>query len=96
MGIPSIKPVNNIDFKKILEQTYWIRITRSNVRIKQALEYGCSKMNLAIGKNLFVLPKYPRITLSAIFFGATFLLSPFTGSTILETLFNTIFSHKYS
>lgn len=44
---------NYIDFKKILGQTYWIRISRSKVRIKQALEYGCSKMNEAMGKNLF-------------------------------------------
>jgi hypothetical protein len=44
---------NNIDFKKIFQQTYWIRISKSNVRIKQALEYGCSKMNQAMGKNLF-------------------------------------------
>jgi hypothetical protein len=43
----------NIDFKKILKQSYWRRISRSNVRIKQALEYGFSKMNEAIGKNLF-------------------------------------------
>ena len=34
------------------------------------------------------------IPLSAIFFGATSLLSPFSGSTIFETLFKTIFSHK--
>ena len=44
---------NNIDFKKLLKQSYWIRIRRSNIRIKQALEYGCTKMNQALGKNLF-------------------------------------------
>ena len=43
----------DIDFKKILKQTYWIRISRSRVRIKQALEYGCLKLNQALGKNLF-------------------------------------------
>ena len=43
----------NIDFKKILKQSYWFRIRRSNVRIKQALEYGFFKMNEAMGKNLF-------------------------------------------
>lgn len=45
---------NNIDFKKILERTYWMRIKRSNVRIKQALEYACSKLNEAMDKNLFL------------------------------------------
>jgi hypothetical protein len=44
---------NNIDFKKLLKQSYWKRISRSNVRIKQALEYGFSKLNEAIGRNLF-------------------------------------------
>ena len=43
----------NIDFKRILKQSYWIRITRSNVRIKQALEYGFAKMNEELGKNTF-------------------------------------------
>jgi hypothetical protein len=44
---------NNIDFNRIFKRTYWMRISRSKVRIKQALEYGCSKMNEAIGRNLF-------------------------------------------
>ena len=44
---------NNINFYKLFKQTYWFRISRSNVRIKQALEYGFSKMNEAMGKNLF-------------------------------------------
>ena len=43
---------NNIDFKKLYGQTYWMRISRTKVRIKQALEYGCSKINQAIGKNI--------------------------------------------
>ena len=44
---------NNINFKKLFEITYWLRISNSNVRIKQALEYGFSKMNEELGKNIF-------------------------------------------
>jgi hypothetical protein len=44
---------NNIDFKKILKKTYWMRISRSKVRIKQALEYGYSKLNEVIGTDSF-------------------------------------------
>ena len=44
---------NDIDFKKLLKKAYWLRISRSKIRIKQALEYGFSKMNKEMCNNLF-------------------------------------------
>jgi len=52
---------DKIKMKRLLKKSYWNRISKTNVRIKQALEYGCSKMNELSGKKLFPL-KEPKLS----------------------------------
>jgi len=49
-----------IGLKQLLEKAYWKRIARTDVRTRQALGYGCSLVNRALGKNLFSV-REPRL-----------------------------------
>lgn len=42
-----------VRLKQLLERAYWKRISKTNVRARQALEYGCSLVNKSLGKNIF-------------------------------------------
>jgi hypothetical protein len=42
-----------VRLKQLLERAYWKRISKTNVRARQALEYGCSLLNKSLGKNIF-------------------------------------------
>lgn len=44
----------------LLKQSYWKRIRGINVRVRQALEYGCCLMNELIGNRIFDVRK-PRL-----------------------------------
>jgi len=46
-----------IKLKKLSEQSYWIRISGTNVRVKQALEYGCYRANELAEEDLFPVKK---------------------------------------
>lgn len=42
-----------IKLKKLFEQGYWKRVSGTNVRVRQALAYGCHRANALVGGNLF-------------------------------------------
>ncbi|MBS7612547.1 hypothetical protein KEJ27_10195 [Candidatus Bathyarchaeota archaeon] len=42
------------------KQGYWKRIRGTNLRVRQALEYGCHLINESIGKEIFHVRK-PRL-----------------------------------
>ena len=48
---------SKVNLENLLKQSYWKRIRESNVRVRQALEYGCSLINELIGKELFKIRK---------------------------------------
>lgn len=42
-----------LNLKKLFDKTYWKRISGTNVRVRQVLEYGAQKMNELSGERLF-------------------------------------------
>jgi len=48
---------DKIDLKTLLKKCYWRRIKGTNVRVKQAIEYGCHLINKLTGKNMFNVRK---------------------------------------
>jgi hypothetical protein len=44
-----------IKLRKLLNKMYWKRISKSNIRIRQVLGYGCYKINELVGKKIFPL-----------------------------------------
>lgn len=48
---------DKIDLKTLLKKAYWRRIKGTNVRVKQAIEYGCHLINKLTGKNMFNVRK---------------------------------------
>jgi hypothetical protein len=51
---------HRIKLSDLLRQSYWKRIRGSNVRVRQALEYGCFLINESIGNRVFDVRK-PRL-----------------------------------
>jgi len=51
---------DRIKLKRLSEEGYWKRISGSNVRVRQALEYGCHLTNELTGKEIFDV-KRPRL-----------------------------------
>jgi len=48
---------SKIRLEDLLKQGYWKRIRGTGVRVRQALEYGCSLINGLTGKVLFKVKK---------------------------------------
>ncbi|MBS7654293.1 MAG: hypothetical protein QXR06_00900 [Candidatus Bathyarchaeia archaeon] len=48
---------NKISLKDLLKKSYWKRIKGTNIRVRQALEYGCSLINELISKEIFKVRK---------------------------------------
>ena len=48
---------DKIDLKTLLKKCYWRRIKGTNVRVKQAIEYGCHLINKLTDKNMFNVRK---------------------------------------
>jgi len=44
--------------RKLVDKSYWKRISGTNVRIRQALEYGAYRMNELAGEELFPVRKF--------------------------------------
>jgi hypothetical protein len=44
---------HRVQLGKLSKESYWKRISKSDVRIRQALEYGCHLINKLVGKELF-------------------------------------------
>jgi len=42
-----------IRLNQLLKKAYWKRISKTDVRIRQALEYGCNMINKSLGKGIF-------------------------------------------
>ena len=51
---------DKIDLKTLLKKAYWRRIKGTNVRVRQAIEYGCCLINKLTGKIVFNV-KEPKI-----------------------------------
>jgi hypothetical protein len=49
-----------IRLKQLLGKAYWKRISKTNVRARQALEYGCNLINKSLRKNIFPV-REPRL-----------------------------------
>jgi hypothetical protein len=52
--------IHKVKLGDLLRQSYWKRIRGSNVRVRQALEYGCCLMNESVGNRMFNVQK-PRL-----------------------------------
>ena len=48
---------DKINLKMLLKKCYWRRIKGTDVRVKQAIEYGCHLINKLTGKNMFNVRK---------------------------------------
>ena len=49
-----------IRFEQLLERAYWKRVSKTNVRVRQVLEYGCNLVNKSLEKDVFSVRK-PRL-----------------------------------
>jgi len=49
-----------IRLKQLLDRAYWKRISKTDVRVRQALEYGCNLINKSLGKEIFPV-REPRL-----------------------------------
>jgi len=49
-----------ISFKQLLQRAYWKRISKTNIRARQALEYGCHLINKSLRKEVFPV-RGPRL-----------------------------------
>jgi len=49
-----------VHLKSLLEKAYWRRISKTDIRARQVLEYGCSLINKALGKEIFPV-REPRL-----------------------------------
>ncbi|MBI4595214.1 MAG: hypothetical protein HY730_02425 [Candidatus Tectomicrobia bacterium] len=44
-------------FSSLAKRSYWIRIPKTDVRVRQALGYGCYRLNEAVGDKIFPVRK---------------------------------------